>query len=86
MIEYRFRVPSAAVVTLYSYSKTLEYRFRVPTAGSLSAAVFTLYSYSKALEYPFRVPTAGQSQMGKNTQKFFRSTHHIESLDACMKH
>jgi hypothetical protein len=35
MIEYRFRVPSAAVFTLYSYSKDLEYRFRVPTAGSL---------------------------------------------------
>jgi hypothetical protein len=35
MIEYRFRVPSAAVFTLYSYSKALEYRFRVPTAGSL---------------------------------------------------
>jgi hypothetical protein len=34
-IEYRFRVPSAAVFTLYSYSKVLEYRFRVPTAGSL---------------------------------------------------
>jgi hypothetical protein len=35
MIEYRFRVPSAAVFTPYSYSKALEYRFRVPTAGSL---------------------------------------------------
>jgi hypothetical protein len=34
-IEYRFRVPSAAVFTLYSYSKALEYRFRVSTAGSL---------------------------------------------------
>jgi hypothetical protein len=34
-IEYRFRVPSAAVFTLYSYSKALKYRFRVPTAGSL---------------------------------------------------
>jgi hypothetical protein len=34
-IEYRFRVPNAAVFTLYSYSKALEYRFRVPTAGSL---------------------------------------------------
>jgi hypothetical protein len=34
-IEYRFRVPSAAVFTLYSYSKALEYHFRVPTAGSL---------------------------------------------------
>jgi hypothetical protein len=34
-IEYRFRVPSAAIFTLYSYSKALEYRFRVPTAGSL---------------------------------------------------
>jgi hypothetical protein len=36
MIEYRFRVPSAAVFTLYSYSKALQYLFRVPTAaGSL---------------------------------------------------
>jgi hypothetical protein len=35
MIAYHFRVPSAAVFTLYSYSKALEYRFRVPTAGSL---------------------------------------------------
>jgi hypothetical protein len=36
IIEYRFRVPSATVFTLYSYFKALEYRFRVPTAGSLS--------------------------------------------------
>jgi hypothetical protein len=36
MIEYRFRVSSAAVFTLYSYSKDLEYRFRIPTAGSLN--------------------------------------------------
>jgi hypothetical protein len=28
-IEYRFRVPSAAVFTLYSYSKALEYPLRV---------------------------------------------------------
>jgi hypothetical protein len=34
-IEYRFRVSSAAVFTLYLYSKALEYRFRVTTAGSL---------------------------------------------------
>jgi hypothetical protein len=34
MIEYRFRVPSATVFTLYSYSKALEYRFKVPTMGS----------------------------------------------------
>jgi hypothetical protein len=31
-IEYRFRVSSTAIFTLYSYSKALEYRFRVPTA------------------------------------------------------
>jgi hypothetical protein len=36
MIEYRFRVPSAVVFTLYLYSKALEYHFRVPTADSLS--------------------------------------------------
>jgi hypothetical protein len=35
MIEYRFRVPSATVFTLYSYYKALEYRFRVSTAASL---------------------------------------------------
>jgi hypothetical protein len=35
MIEYHFRVSSATVFTLYSYSKALEYRFKVPTAGSL---------------------------------------------------
>jgi hypothetical protein len=35
-IEYRFRVSSAAVFTIYSYSKTLEYLFRVSTAGSLT--------------------------------------------------
>jgi hypothetical protein len=38
MIKYRFRVTSAAVFTLYSYSKALEYRFRVPTADSLMSA------------------------------------------------
>jgi hypothetical protein len=32
MIEYRFRVSSTAVFTLYSHSNVLEYRFRVPTA------------------------------------------------------
>jgi hypothetical protein len=42
-IEYRFRVPSAAVFTLYSYSKALEYRFRVPTAGSLGTNENALY-------------------------------------------
>jgi hypothetical protein len=39
MIEYRFRVPSATVFTLYSYSKALEYRFRVPTADSLRISI-----------------------------------------------
>jgi hypothetical protein len=34
-IQYRFRVPSAADFTLYSYSKALEYHFKVPTARSL---------------------------------------------------
>jgi hypothetical protein len=33
MIEYRFRVPSAAVFTLYSYSKALGYEYRVKTAA-----------------------------------------------------
>jgi hypothetical protein len=35
MIEYRFRVPSATVFTLYSYSKALEYRLEYATADSL---------------------------------------------------
>jgi hypothetical protein len=35
MIEYRFKVHSAAVFTLYLYSKALEYLFRVPTEGSV---------------------------------------------------
>jgi hypothetical protein len=39
MIEYRFRVPSAAVFTLYSYSKTLEYHLEYATAGSLTRLV-----------------------------------------------
>jgi hypothetical protein len=34
-IEYRFKVSSAAVFTLYSYYKALEYRFRVLTADSV---------------------------------------------------
>jgi hypothetical protein len=33
-IEYRFRVSSAAVFTLYSYSRALEYSLEYPTAGS----------------------------------------------------
>jgi hypothetical protein len=49
MIEYRFKIPSASVFTLYSYSKALEYR--------------TLYLDFKALEYRFRVPTAASEVM-----------------------
>jgi hypothetical protein len=30
MIEYRFKVPRAAVLTLYSYSKALEYPLEYP--------------------------------------------------------
>jgi hypothetical protein len=37
MIEYRFRVPSATVFTLYSYSKALEYPLEYPTADSLKS-------------------------------------------------
>jgi hypothetical protein len=40
MIEYRFRVPSAIVFTVYSYSKASEYLFRVPTADSLTLMVY----------------------------------------------
>jgi hypothetical protein len=36
MIKYRFRVSSAVIFTLYSYSKFLEYPFKVPTADSLN--------------------------------------------------
>jgi hypothetical protein len=35
-IEYRFRVSSTAVFTLYSYSKTLEYHLEYVTADSLN--------------------------------------------------
>jgi hypothetical protein len=45
MIEYRFRVPSAAVFTLYSYSKALEYLFRVPNAASLMVDWWSFVSY-----------------------------------------
>jgi hypothetical protein len=38
-IEYHFRVPSAVVFTLYSYSRALAYRFGVPT--SLTFYAFT---------------------------------------------
>jgi hypothetical protein len=41
-IEYRFRVPSAAVFTLYSYSKTLKYHFRVPTVGYTPPTIETV--------------------------------------------
>jgi hypothetical protein len=40
MIEYRFRVPSTAVFTLYSYSKTLEYHLEYTTAGSLNRSIW----------------------------------------------
>jgi hypothetical protein len=33
-IEYRFRVPSTTVFTIYLYSKTLEYRLEYASAGS----------------------------------------------------
>jgi hypothetical protein len=39
MIEYRFRVSSAAVFTLYSYCKALKYALEYPTAASLIARV-----------------------------------------------
>jgi hypothetical protein len=44
MIEYHFRIPSAAVFTLYSYSKALEYRFRVPITGSYYRPNSTVHS------------------------------------------
>jgi hypothetical protein len=55
-IEYRFRVPTAAVFTLYSYSKALEYRFRVPTAASLSRVVpLPTYVNSSGLRQNFLI-------------------------------
>jgi hypothetical protein len=45
-IEYRFRVPSAAVFTLYSYSKILEYRLEYATAGSLTGMRYRLMAPS----------------------------------------
>jgi hypothetical protein len=41
MIEYYFRVPNAAIFTLYSYSKTLEYHLEYPTAGSATCWLVT---------------------------------------------
>jgi hypothetical protein len=38
MIEYRFRVTSAVIFTLYSYSKFLEYHLEYATTASLSKA------------------------------------------------
>jgi hypothetical protein len=55
-IEYHFRVPSAAVFTLYSYSKVLEYRFRVLTASSLISpgrAHYMLLVTTNACSDPF---------------------------------
>jgi hypothetical protein len=57
MIEYRFRVPSAAVFTLYSYSKALEYRFRVPTAGSLTFKA-SFSSTNREEKHCIRIPVA----------------------------
>jgi hypothetical protein len=54
MIEYRFRVPSAAVFTLYLYSKALKYPFRVTTAGSLII---------ESLSNPCLVSIAAQEQI-----------------------
>jgi hypothetical protein len=45
MIEYRFRIPNAAVFTLYSYSIALEYRFRAPTAASLTCDHDTAFCF-----------------------------------------
>jgi hypothetical protein len=53
MIEYRFRVPSAAVFTLYSYSKALEYLFRVP--GSLRLPTLRLPALMDLYIHPLYV-------------------------------
>jgi hypothetical protein len=60
MIEYRFRVPSAAVFTLYSYSKALEYPFRVPTAGSLKIS----YTEDRVIAQLIRFPGVGATARG----------------------
>jgi hypothetical protein len=47
-IEYYFRVPSAAVFTLYLYCKALEYRFRVPTAVSRKTGIVAVHGGADA--------------------------------------
>jgi hypothetical protein len=54
-IEYRFRVPSVTVFTLYLYSKAVEYRFRVSTAGSLKATFVTRAASNSAHIYRISV-------------------------------
>jgi hypothetical protein len=85
IIEYRFRVPSAAVFTLYSYSKALEYRFRVPTAGSLRTGGTA--RPKKDIVVNVVVPaTPTPCLVARNFAKIFNVSRHIESLEACMKH
>jgi hypothetical protein len=62
MIEYRFRVPSAAVFTLYSYSKALEYRLEYATAGSLIHLIF-LHSTT----VPSRLPSTKKHTIIRNS-------------------
>jgi hypothetical protein len=52
MIEYRFRVPSAAVFTLYSYSKALEYPLRVVFYGGASSAGVGVTTADDTPSYP----------------------------------
>jgi hypothetical protein len=62
-IEYRFRVPSAAVFTLYSHSKALEYRFRVPTAGRLMTCLrFRQPLHSMPLFFETRLQTRSRTR------------------------
>jgi hypothetical protein len=52
MIEYRFRVPNAAVFTLYSYSKTLEYRLEYATADSLICHCLWFVTALSSISFP----------------------------------
>jgi hypothetical protein len=53
MIEYRFRVPSATIFTLYSLSKALEYPLEYPlrvVLGPALLAVSTCGSWEMRIE------------------------------------
>jgi hypothetical protein len=70
MIEYRFRVPSATVFTLYSYSKILEHRLEYATAGSLIVSHSRTFVDSRSREtwsYGYRL-AGGKHEVTKENR------------------